>query len=380
MPKGSGDAPAPDPRIGEAAVMQAQTGADWLSFAKDAFKVSNVRQAELDALTKRVTEQQLGIGADTLKWAREDRDRYEKTFRPIEDEFLAEAAAYGSPERQEAAAAEAAADVGAAAAAAKDIARREAMAVGINPASGRYAGIERAGETTTALATAGAKNTARALVRDKGLALKADAVNLGRGLPAQAAQGTALGLSAGTGAVGINQGANAQYIASTDIMGGGYRGALAGYGGQASTLNQQYSTQVSAWDAEMQNKNEAAAGIGKAVGGVAGLIFSDEKLKEDKAPIADGDALDAVKEMPVESWSYKEGVADGDRHVGPYAQDFQEATGTGDGKTIALQDAVGITMKAVQDLDAKVERLASVAGLGPSKKKPTTKKPEKEAA
>ncbi len=53
MGKGSSSAPAPDPKIGEAALKQAQTGEDWLSFARDAFAVSEVRQKELDDLTNR---------------------------------------------------------------------------------------------------------------------------------------------------------------------------------------------------------------------------------------------------------------------------------------------------------------------------------------
>jgi len=57
-------------------------------------------------------------------------------------------------------------------------------------------------------------------------------------------------------------------------------------------------------------------------------------------------------------------VADEGHHIGTYAQDFKQATGQGDGHTINLQDAVGLTMKAVQDLDKKVEQMAKPQGLG----------------
>jgi hypothetical protein len=266
-----------------------------------------------------------------------------------------------------AAAAEAKADVRTAASAAKQQAEREAASIGINPASGRWAGITRAGDLGTALAEAGAANAARTQQRDKGLALKADAVNLGRGLPAQSAQAAGLGLSAGSSAVGLNQGANAQYLASTDIMGTGYRGQMAGYAGQAATLNQQYSTEVSAWDSANRAAAAGAAGIGQFAGGILGLFLSDEDAKKDKKQIPEGEALEAVREMPVEEWSYKDGVADGGRHVGTYAQDFKQATGKGDGRTIPAQDAIGVTMKAVQDLDRKVDRIAKAVGIGVKK-------------
>jgi hypothetical protein len=362
--KSSSKAPDPDPNIGISALMQAQTGRDYLTFAKEAFAVSTERQKELDALTKQVTQQQLDVAKDQTAWARTDRERYEKTFRPIEDSFVKEATEYGSPEKQEAAAAEAKADVQAAIAAQRGQAEREAASLGINPASGRYAGITRAGELGGALASAGAQNTARTMQRDKGLALKADVVNLGRGLPAQAAGAAGLGLSAGSSAVGLQQRTDANYLASTDIMGAGYKGQMTGYAGQGDTLNRQYSTQVSAWDAQNRADAANAAGIGQALGGVLGLIISDEKVKKDKKPVAEGKGLTAVKKMPVKEFTYKEGVADGGRHVGPMAQDFKAATGKGDGKTIAVQDAIGVTMKAVQDLDSKIVRLEkTVRGL-----------------
>jgi len=374
MGKGGSSAPAPDPNIGKAALKQAETGEQWLSFAKDAFKVSTERQADLDALTKQVTEQQLGIAGDQAAWARSDRERYETKFKPVEDQFVEEATNYATPEKQAEAAAEAKADVQTAAAAARDQSNRTAAAMGINPASGRYAGLDRASEMGTALATAGAANTARQQVRDKGLALKADVANLGRGLPAQSAQAASLGLGAGSSAVGLNQGTNAQFLASTDIMGSGYKGAMAGYGGMGQTLNQQYSTQVAAWDAQQRADAANSAGIGSAIGGLAGLFFSDENLKTDKTELPEGTALEAVMEMPVEEWTYKPGVADEGRHVGPYAQDFQAATGKGDGHMIAGQDAIGITMAAVQDLNTKVDKIASAVGLGQSGKKSTKAK------
>nr|WP_295467464.1 hypothetical protein [Mesorhizobium sp.] len=237
MNKSSSQAPTPDPNIGKAALLQAETGVAWMDFAKDAFKVSTERQAELDKLTKQVTESQLGIMNDQAAWSKADRQRYETTFRPIEDQFVQEASNYGSQERQDAAAATAMADVQSASAIARASARRDAASMGVNPNSGRFAGINRAGEMGTALATAGAANNARTSVRDKGLALKADVVNMGRGLPTQSAQAASLGLGAGSSAVGLNQGTNQQYLASTGIMGQGFQGQMAGYQGQANTLS-----------------------------------------------------------------------------------------------------------------------------------------------
>lgn len=381
MGKSSSPAPAPDPQIGKAALLQAETGKEWLGFAREAFAVSETRQQELDALTREVGQLQLGLANDQLTNSRADRERYENKFRPIEDQFVEEASNYASDERQAEAAARARADVQKASSDARQTSQRTAAGLGISPASGRYAGIDRATELGTSLGVADAENRARTTIQDKGLALKADVANIGRGLPAQSAQAASLGLGAAGGALSGAGAANSQYLASTGIMGQGFQGQMSGYAGQANTLNQQYSTQMQGWEAEQRMKAANAQGIGSAIGGIAGLFFgSDEDIKENKKPIPDGEALDAVNDMPVEEWDYKEGHEDGGRHIGTYAQDFKRATGKGDGKTIAAIDAVGITMKAVQDLDDKVDKIAAAVGIGMNDNRPAKKKARQKEA
>ena len=436
MSKGGGAAPTPNSKIGESALRQAELGEEWLKFSKDQFAISQERQTEIDALTKSVAEQQLKLAQDqsaytktqtdrqlaiaeeqlglgrqvaekqlaSADWqdqiARDDRARYEEKFRPVEDQYIEEASTYGSPERQAEAAAQAMADVQTASAGARSSAQREAASLGINPLSGRWSGIDRAGELGTALATAGAANNARTMVRDKGLALKADLANLGRGVSSQALQtaagatgtqnsaltasntGAGLAIGAGNTAIGntgtaatgeanalgsnVNNAlnANSAFQASTGIIGQGFAGAANGYGNAASTLSGLYNSELGIWQQNEQNASNNLNGFMGAVGTGAGLLLSDEEVKTDKQPIPEGEALEAVEAMPVEKWRYKDGVADEGEHVGTYAQDFQEQTGEGDGKTIPVGDAIGITMKAVQDLSGRVEEIASAVGLG----------------
>ncbi len=262
-----------------------------------------------------LTEQQLGLATDQAKWSREDRDRYNSVYKPLEDDFIKEATNYATEDRQNEAAAEARADVQTAAANNRAATERANAAVGITPGSGRFAGVQAASDLGTTLAEAGAANTSRQAVRDKGLALKADVVNLGKGLPAQAAAGAGGSVAASGAALGGAQGTNSQALAASTIMNAGYGGAMQGYSGQASTLNQQYGLQLEGWKTQQELKAKNAAGIGSFLGGVGGLIFSDEELKENKEEIDEGEALDALNSMPVEQWDYKEGVADEGRHV-----------------------------------------------------------------
>lgn len=357
------------------------------------------------ALARQIAGQQMEIADWQFSQAKEDRERYLNKFKPIEDQFIDEASNYASPERLAEVAAEAKADVLSAAQQSKEAAARQAASVGINPASGRYAGIDRAGELGTALAVAGAQNNARTATRDKALALKADVTNLGRGLGASSAQAVALGLNAGnsassgstaatglglqagnaaignmnsaaglgintrSGILGVGQGNQSLFNGAANIVNPGFAGAMTGVAGQAAGLQNIYNTQVGIQRDQQQQQSQNFNGIMGALGTGLGLFLSDETLKEDKAPIADGEALEQVIELPVESWRYKEGVADEGEHIGTYAQDFQAVTGKGDGHTIPAQDAVGLTMRAVQDLNSKVDRLARAVGIsGPAKK------------
>lgn len=365
MFKKGGGAPKADPQIGEAALMNAQLGRDWLEFAKEQFDIANERQAEIDELTKQIGQQQIGMADRQMRWSEEDRQRYQDLFQPIEEQFVRDASEWDSPERQAQRAAEAKADVLQNAAAQRAASQRQAASMGVNPASGRFQGLDRAGELQTALAAAGAQNQARDQVRKEGMAMRADAVNVGRGLPAQSAQAASLGLSAGNSALAGAQGANSQFLQSTGIMGQGYQGAMSGYSNMANILNQQYQNQLQAWAANQQATASGIGGIAGAIGTGIGLALSSKDKKTKKRPVKG--ALEAIKGMPVESWEYKpeaQGKAppgvippDNKRHVGPYAEDFKRETGAGDGKTIPIQDAIGLTMKAVQELDQKVEKL-----------------------
>jgi hypothetical protein len=309
-------APKPDKRIGKAADASAKLGRDYLTWAKERAAVTD-------------------------QWASEDRSRFKRTFQPLQDRFIKEAAAYDSPGRQAAAAAQARADVGATIKAQQDAQNREAAAMGVNPASGRWAGMRRAMGMDAALASYGAANVARRETRDVGRALRADAVNMGSGL-------------------GVNP--LSARVAGNAVGGNGFSGAMAGLGqqiqGRAALGEQRFAS------AEMSNQGTGA--MMEGVGTLAGFaMFSDKKAKTDVSE-PKGSAVEQVNSMPVKEWRYKAGVMDGgaEKHVGTMAQDFKKATGKGDGKTIPIVDAVGTLMRAVQEIDGKVTRIARGIGGG----------------
>lgn len=266
--KGGGGAPDADPQVGEAAKMQAQTGADWLDFAKSQFAEAQPRQDKLDAMTSQVTTQQL---ADMRKAsARSDTewDRYNNLFKPVENRMVSDALNYDTPEAQAAAAATAKADVMSNAGQAQQQNQRQMASMGISPTSGRFAGVDRSNDLSTALASAGAQNGAREQVKATGMALREGVANFGKGATSTAAQQVGLSTNSGNSAAGNQLGAESNFRANGQIMAQGFQGAQQGYSGQANTLLNQQSQAMQAQGID----NQAAQSKGNQNMAIAGTI------------------------------------------------------------------------------------------------------------
>ncbi len=308
---GGGGAPEADPNIGKSAVMSARTGKKYLSWMMDRSEITDA-------------------------WAMEDRLRDKTVFQPMQDRFIRDAKTWDTPGRQAAAARTAAADVTSGIAQQRDQDERAMAAMGVDPSSGRGIASRRRAGIERGLAVAGAKNLARAGVRKEGMALRGEAINLGSGLAVNPLSSFTAGTSAGAR---------------------GLEGAMQGYGQQGSILNQDYANKLAAWGREQQQGNPFMDALGMGAGF---LMSSDEEVKTKKKP-ARG-MLKAVRDMRVEDWEYEPDAPGGDGggvpHTGTYAQDFQAATGKGDGKTIPVVDAIGVNLGAVKELDAAVDKLS----------------------
>jgi hypothetical protein len=181
-----------------------------------------------------IQRKQLGFQEEAMGYAREDRQRYKDVFQPIEDSLIEDAESYSSKARQELEAGRAAGSVAQQYAAARRASLDELESFGIDPAQTRYAALDLGARLNQAQAAAGAENQARINVEDKGRAMRAAVVDIGRGYPAQAAQ--AFGMGTGAAGAGAAAAGAAQGFGQTGL---GY--AQAGMNGvlQAGQLNNQ---------------------------------------------------------------------------------------------------------------------------------------------
>lgn len=250
----------------EIARINQQTAREQLAWARE--QDSNNR-----AILERVLGTQLPIMQQTFEDAQQDRTRYEETFQPIEDNLIKEFQSYDSPERMATERGRAMADVSSAFEAQRRNAAANLESYGIDPSQTRAQALDIGMRTAQAAAQAGAADAATQRVENTGRALRADAINIGRGMPSQAAASYGQSLAAGQMALG---GANATSANSANLANSslGFSGqALSGYNQGANIRTQGFQNQMAA--TQMQNDN-AAAGLNAAaslVGGIAGMMM-----------------------------------------------------------------------------------------------------------
>ena len=92
--------------------------------------------------------------------------------------------------------------------------------------------------------------------------------------------------------------------------------------------------------------------VGGELTAVAVNITSDRNAKEQFQPVNGREVLEKVSALPISEWQYKTQAG---RHIGPMAQDFHAAFGTGqDDRHITTVDADGVALAAIQGLNEKL--------------------------
>lgn len=346
-------APSPDKGMIASAQASKEVGLEQVKLARESLDFYKKQYQEYKPVINQIMQSEVSTQQANKDRADEYADYERSTFRPLEQKLISEAEKYDTESKREELTRQGMADVGQAFGNAREQQNRQLAAAGLRPNSGRFASLNQQLNVQEALAKAGIANNARTMANDKKTAMMYDAAGLGRGLATNASTAYGVGLQAG-------QGARQSAQTGGEMMGQGYRTAGNLYGGATNSYGTAGNIYGQEFNARMQGYNaqqEMIGGFAKGIGSIAGMARSSKDYKENKKPIKKGSALKALRNLDVEEWDYKPGYADGGHHVGPYAEDFKRETGAGNGKMIAHQDAIGLTMKAVQDLAADVDKL-----------------------
>lgn len=248
----------------ETARIAQETAREQLAWAKEQDTANR-------GLLDRVLQGQQAVQDETLKNAREDRQRYEQVYQPLEDNLVKEFQNYDSPERRQQERGRAMADVNASFDAQRRNALQRLESYGVDPSQTRNAALDIGVRTQQAAAMAGAASASDRATEATGRALRAEAINIGKGLPSNVAQSYGQSLQAGNSQVGN---ANQTTSTSGNAMQGAnsYLGtANNAYGTAANTMSQGFQNQMAQYNANQQ----ATTGMLSAVGGIAGMFMAD---------------------------------------------------------------------------------------------------------
>lgn len=282
---GKPKAPAPPDYSGVAAASERaaelsyQLGQEQLAWAKEQYALDS-------EVYNRIVDGFLADMDETSQAAAKDRAFYEDYYQPLEKDLVEEAKNYDTPERRAREMGAAQAQVAQQFDAQRENAQRELEAYGIDPSSTRYGALDIGVRTAQAASQAAAGTAASNRVEDNARALRAEAINVGRGYPGQIAGAYQVSQGAGTGAAGI--------VGQGTQIGGQTMGTAPTYmglGNQAvgtwgNTLNMSYQNQL----AQFKANQSVSSGWGSAlglIGGIAGRAFG----------LADGGAVPDPREV-----------------------------------------------------------------------------------
>lgn len=254
-----------------------------------------------------VSQTQIDAMRQQMDFAQRDRKRWEETYVPLQDRAINEAQEFDTPERREAEAARAAVDVQRNAEAQRASADARLAGMGIDPSQFRAGSIANQMAVATAAQSAAASNNARTMIEDKGRALRADAINMGMGLPSQVAAsyaGATNSAGAASGAAGAGQGATLAGIQGAIGAGQAGMGARGGALGQyaaltgspmqwsqmgtnamgmssngimnaGSLMNQNFGNQMTRFNAQQQQSQSTMNMIGGIAGAAMGAFIAE---------------------------------------------------------------------------------------------------------
>jgi hypothetical protein len=278
IPQGKGSsvsAPDPDPSIGASQKQMSDLAErEYKDFSEKVWPTMAAQsQSQLEA-SNRLSAQQYDINTQNQAIATAYNKRMTDVFYPMQDKLIKEANDYNTEGNREQIASSAIGDVNQSFAAQRANNSMTARSYGINPNSGRNDAINAATDVMQASASASAATRARDAALQLGWAKSMDAIGLGQGLAGNQATSTSLALNAGNSSLAAGQVPiqNASTLGSS--MNQGYGGAAGIYGNVGALGAQSYGTQVSAWNAQQQANAQSSAGIGSALGAVAGGFMS----------------------------------------------------------------------------------------------------------
>ena len=248
------------------------------SIAREQLNFSRQQYEDILPIAQQVAGLQMSAQQQQMDFAAEDRARLTGLFRPLEDQFVAEAQAFNTDARRQELAGQAAAASAQAFANTQAQQRRGLAAMGVNPNSGAARGADRSALLQQSAQRAAAMTGARTSARQEGRALQAAAIGMGNPLATGALQAYAGATGAGSAGLGSMQQPGGAYMQGLGMAG-------QTYGSMLNMQNQAY----------MQGQDNQAGMFGALIGAGATMYASDRRLKENIIAVGEYPEIDLTK-------------------------------------------------------------------------------------
>lgn len=236
------------------------------AIAQQQLKMAQDQYAHVQPQLDQINDAELKGMTQQNEAAAQDRARYESTFVPLQDQYIQTANNWDTPEREQSQAGAAEAAVAQQTEQARQAAATALESYGVDPTSTRYAALDIGTRTQGAAAQAAAGNTAINQTQQQGLALKAQAINMGNNLPMQSTSEYSGANSAGNSSIGNTN--------STTSTGFSTMGTGAQWTGLAnSSLNTAANEYNNIYNGQIQAQNQSS-GWGSLAGLLGGSLLS----------------------------------------------------------------------------------------------------------
>lgn len=290
-----GDAPEPDPLIGQAAKDNAALGKESLDFYKSVYETDlRPMQKEQMTLAKGLVTDYLTDRQTQRDFAARQNAYYEDTYQPIERRMAQEAMDYDSAGNIARRQGIAAASTNQQFSNARDQGVRALTRMGVNPNSGAFARANDRLTNAQALASAGAQTGAAFDTIDRGIALRAGVANFGRNMPNTAAQ--YFGLANQTGGMASNVSAQQMDAARANagMVGQGFNTAISGNQSAGNLMLGDFQGRMQGYQADQQ----AMSGLFQGLGMLGGASLGMPPLKRAKGGEVEGPGTSTSDSIP----------------------------------------------------------------------------------
>lgn len=262
---GGGDVKAPD----YTPVAAASERAAELGFEMGNLQLDFARQQyeEAKPMIQQVVDAQIASQNETQTQGRDYYNYLKDTYRPLEQQMVADTQNFNTDAYREQLAQKAASDAGLAFENTRAANERSMMSMGVNPNSGKFAALNRQSELGLAAQRAGAMNQTRQSAEAMGYARTTDAIGLGKGLSGASVGAYTAALNAGNSASANSQSAGNNY---QNAMNNGIGTMQTGLNTQMSGLNNILANQTSIYNSDAQN----SGGLGKLAGQLGAAALS----------------------------------------------------------------------------------------------------------